>query len=586
MQAQTATTAESEVPNALPKALTGIQGLDEITFGGLPKGRPTLICGGPGCGKTLLAMEFLVRGATQFDEPGVCISFEETAAELSRNVASLGFDVDALVADRKLAIDYVYIERNLIEEAGEYDLEALFVRIAHAVESVGAKRVVLDSVEALFSGLSGESILRSELRRLFRWLKDRDLTAIVTAERGEGSLTRHGLEEYISDCVILLDHRVTDSVFTRRLRIVKYRGSTHGTNEFPFLIDRAGFSVLPVTSLDLNHAVSEERVSTGIATLDAMLGGQGYYRGSSVLVSGKAGTGKSSLAAQFVEAACARGELCIYFSFEESEQQMVRNMRSIGIDLGKWIERGLLQFRAIRPTTLGLEMHLVQMHAIINRFNSRVVVIDPATALLNSSSEAETTTMVLRLVDFLKSRQITALLTTLNDKTESLDQSGLNISSMVDTWLVLQEIEASGERNRGIYVLKSRGTAHSNQVREFLLTGHGVELRDVYLGGEGMLMGSARLFQEAKDTSEAVLLKQEIESRELLRERKRRAIEAQIAALQLELESEEQETQRWLAHQELKGKQLEEDRLAMAKSRSTNVREDNGNKGRMPRGRK
>lgn len=586
MQAHLVTTAESEVPNALPKAATGIQGLDEITCGGLPKGRPTLICGGPGCGKTLLAMEFLVRGATQFDEPGVCISFEETAAELSRNVASLGFDVDALVADRKLAIDYIYIERSLIEEAGEYDLEALFVRIAHAVESVGAKRVVLDSVEALFSGLSGESILRSELRRLFRWLKDRDLTAIVTAERGDGSLTRHGLEEYISDCVILLDHRVRDSVFTRRLRIVKYRGSTHGTNEFPFLIDRMGFSVLPVTSLDLNHAVSEERVSTGVASLDAMLGGQGFYRGSSVLVSGKAGTGKTSLAAQFVDAACARGELCIYFSFEESEQHVVRNMRSIEIDLGRWIENGLLQFRAVRATTLGLEMHLVQMHSIINRFDPRVVVIDPATALLNSSSETETKSMVLRLVDFLKSRQITAFLTTLTDKADAVDESGINISSMVDTWLVLQEIESSGERNRGIYILKSRGTAHSNQVREFLLTGHGVELRDVYLGGGGMLMGSARLFQEAKDASESALLRQDIESRELLQKRKRRAVEAQITALQLELESEEQETQRLVAHQEFKRQQLEEDRLAMAKSRSVNVPEDNRNKGRMKGGRK
>ncbi len=588
MQADTALITKSEAPNALPKAATGIQGLDEVTFGGLPRGRPTLICGGPGCGKTLLGMEFLVRGATQFDEPGVCISFEETAEELSRNVASLGFDVDALVAGGKLAIDYIFIERSLIEEAGEYDLEALFVRIAHAVQSVGAKRVVLDSIEALFSGLSGESILRSELRRLFRWLKDQNLTAIITAERGEGSLTRHGLEEYISDCVILLDHRVTESVFTRRLRIVKYRGTTHGTNEFPFLIDSTGFSVLPVTSLDLNHSVSEERVSTGVASLDDMLAGQGYYRGSSVLVSGKAGTGKSSLAAHFVNAACARGERCIYFSFEESEQQVVRNMRSIGIDLEQWIERGLLQFRAIRPTTLGLEMHLVRMHAIINRFDPRIVVIDPSTAMLNSSSELETRNMVLRLVDFLKSRQITALLTTLTDNDDSVDQSGMNISSMVDAWLVLQEVESSGERNRGIFVLKARGTAHSNQIREFLLTGHGVELRDVYLGREGMLMGSARLFQEAKDASEAALLRQDIESKELLRERKRRAIEAQIAALQLELESEEQETQRLIAHQELERKQLEEDQLAMARSRSVNVgaSEDNGSKGRMAGGRK
>jgi circadian clock protein KaiC len=432
-------------------------------------------------------MEFLVRGATEFEEPGVCISFDETAEEVSRNVASLGFAVDDLVAAGKLATDYIYIERSLIEETGEYDLEGLFVRLALALESIGAKRVLLDGVETLFAGLSNEAVLRSELRRLFRWLKDHGLTAIVTAERGTSSLTRHGLEEYISDCMILLDHRVSDSVFTRRLRIVKYRGSTHGTNEFPFLIDNTGFSILPVTSLGLNHAVSNERISSGIPALGAMLSGQGYYRGSSILVSGRAGTGKTSMAAHFAAAACARGERCIYFSFQESEQQVVRNMRSIGIDLERWIGRGLLQFLATRPRTLGIEMHLVNMYSVVRRFDPAVVVIDPATSLLNIAGQGETRSLLLRMLDFLKSRQITALLTTLTVGEDTLDQSGLCISSLVDAWLVLRDIENSGERNRGIHILKARGTAHSNQIREFLLTGHGVELRDVYRGRRGCL---------------------------------------------------------------------------------------------------
>jgi circadian clock protein KaiC len=559
------------LPSRLSKAPTGIQGLDEITLGGLPRGRTTLVCGGPGCGKTLLAMEFLVRGASQFEEPGVCVSFEENAEELARNVASLGFDVDALVAQGKLAIDYVFLERSLIEEAGDYDLEALFVRLAHAVESVGARRVVLDSIEALFAGLSNESILRSELRRLFRWLKDHNLSAIVTAERGEGSLTRYGLEEYLSDCVILLEHRVTEGVFTRRMRIVKYRGSTHGTNEFPFLIDHAGISVLPVTSLELKHAASLERLSTGISALDAMFGGKGYYRGSSILVSGKAGTGKSSLAAHLVNAACARGERCVYFSFEESEGQVVRNMSSIGIHLEHWIERGLLRFQATRATTLGLELHLVKMHAAVNEFRPGIVVVDPASALLNSSSQAETRGMILRLIDFLKINQTTALLTALVDESQHLEESAIQISSLVDAWIVLQEIESAGERNRALFILKARGLAHSNQIREFLLTNHGVELRDVYLGAAGMLMGSARVAQEAKDASETAAQRLELESRELLRERKRQAIRAQIAALELELEAENEVSSQSTAEQGRKLEKLEHDREAMARSRSLNL---------------
>ncbi|MBV8904980.1 MAG: circadian clock protein KaiC, partial [Acidobacteriia bacterium] len=425
-----------------------------------------------------------------------------------------------------------------------------------------------DSVEALFSGLTDEMILRSELRRLFHWLKERDLTAMVTAERGEGSLTRHGLEEYISDCVILLDHREAQGVFTRRMRIVKYRGSTHGTNEFPFLIDSTGFSVLPITSLELKHTVSDERVSSGIPALDLMLGGQGYYRGSTILISGKAGTGKTTIAAHFAAAACERGEQCVFFSFEESEKQMVRNMRSIGIDLGRWVDNGLLHFRATRPTTLGLEMHLVQMHTVVNRYKPSIVVIDPATALLGASIEEETKGMILRLIDFLKSREITALMTTLTDQAEVIEDSGMHVSSLVDAWLVLQEFENSGERNRGLYIIKARGTAHSNQIREFLLTDDGVELRDIYLGAEGMLMGSARVAQEAKDAAEAAQLAHEIETQRILRQRKRKAIEAQIAALQLELETEERESETGETQYEARLARLVQYREAMAQSRS------------------
>lgn len=558
-------------PDGLPKCPTGIQGLDEITFGGLPRGRPTLVCGGAGCGKTLLGMEFLVRGATEFGEPGVCLSFEETAEELATNVASLGFDVSGLVARKKLAIDYVSIERSLIEEAGEYDLEALFVRLGHAVESIGAKRVLLDSVEALFAGLENEAVLRSELRRLFRWLKEKRLTAVITGERGQNNLTRHGLEEYISDCVILLDHKVTETVLTRRLRIVKYRGSTHGTSEYPFLIESDGISVLPVTSADLKHAASNERVSTGVPALDTMFGGKGYYRGSSILVSGTAGTGKTSLTSQFVDAACARGEKCIFFSFEESANQIVRNMRSIGIDLGRWVDQGLLRFFAARPTTFGLEMHLVKIHKSIQEFDPSIVVVDPVTALVHSGTASETRGMLLRLVDFLKGKQITALMTTLTSGANVQEQTEVAISSLVDAWLLLRDIETGGERNRGLYILKARGLAHSNQIREFLLTDHGAEIREVYLGDAGLLTGSARVTQEAKDASAALRARQEIESRQFLLERKRKALEAQMAALQLELETEEQESRQLIAQEEMKLAKFEQDRDEMARSRSKNA---------------
>jgi circadian clock protein KaiC len=553
---------------SLPKSPTGIHGLDEITFGGLPSGRPTLVCGGPGCGKTLLGMEFLVRGATRFGEPGVCLSFEETAEELGANMASLGFDVAGLAAQKKLAIDYVQIERRLVEEAGEYDLEALFVRLAYAVESIGAKRVLLDNVESLFAGLSDESVLRAELRRLFRWLKDRGLTTIVTCERGERSLTRRGLEEYISDCVILLDHRVAENVFTRRLRIVKYRGSTHGTNEYPFLIDDTGFAVVPVTSAGLKHAAAEERISTGVAALDEMLGGQGIYRGSSVLISGTAGTGKTTLTAHFADAACARGERCLIFSFDESSEQMARNMRSIGIDLARWIDRGLLEFHAARPTMFGLETHLVGMHRLITNFQPANVVVDPVSSLLHSGSGNETRSMILRMVDFLKENGITAVLTALASGEAAPETTDLDISSLVDAWVLLRDIESGGERKRGIYVIKARGLPNSNQVREFLMTSRGVQLQDTCVGQGGVLTGSARLAQEARDRREEELASQALEMKRLATERKRRALEAQIAAFEAELQSEERELQQQIAEEELRRERVRAERREMAVSRS------------------
>ena len=476
----------------LPKSPSGIQGFDEITAGGLPTGRPTLVCGGAGCGKTLFGIEFLVRGATQFDEPGVFMSFEETNAELTINVASLGFDLEDLVKNKKIVLDHVHIERSEIEETGEYDLEALFIRLGYAIDSIGAKRVVLDTIESLFAGLPNQLILRAELRRLFRWLKDKGVTAIITGERGDETLTRQGLEEYVSDCVIMLDHRVTEQTSTRRLRIVKYRGTTHGTNEYPFLIDETGFSVLPVTSLGLEHIVSNERISSGIEALDDMLEGKGYYRGSTVLVSGTAGIGKTSTAAHFAEAACKRGERVLYFCFEESPSQLMRNMLSIGIKLEPWVRKGLLKFQASRPTLYGLEMHLAVTHKVVNEFKPDVVILDPINTFFIGDKEFEVKTLIMRIVDFLKVNQITALFTSLTPAECNRESSDVGISSLIDTWLLLRDIELNGERNRGMYVLKSRGMANSNQIREFVLTNHGVELRDVYIGASGMLTGSAR----------------------------------------------------------------------------------------------
>ncbi len=536
--------SETSPHAGFPKCPTGIRGLDEITGGGLPRGRPTLVCAGAGCGKTLLAAEFLVRGAEEFGEPGVFVAFEETEAELKANVASLGFDLAGLIRRKRLVVDYVYIERSEIEETGEYDLEGLFVRLNHAIDSVGAKRVVLDTLEALFAGLPNEAILRAELRRLFRWLKDKGVTAIITAERGREQLTRHGLEEYVSDCVILLDHRVHDQIATRHLRVVKYRGSLHGTNEFPFLIGDDGISVLPITSLGLNHEVSSARIPTGIPRLDAMLGGRGFFRGSSILLTGTPGTGKTSVAACFAEAAARRGDRVLFFSFEESPNQIVRNMRSIGLRLAPLVKSGLLRFHATRPTLYGLEMHLATMFKEIAEFKPHVVVMDPITSLLVAGTDSETKGMVTRLVDYLKAGQITSLFTSLTHGGHALQQSEIAMSSLMDSWLLLQDLEGNGERNRVLYVIKARGMAHSNQVREFLISSHGVDLVDAYIGPSGVLTGSARAAQTAREKAEALADQQEAARRKRELVSKRSALERQIAGLRSEHEAGAEELRR------------------------------------------
>jgi circadian clock protein KaiC len=547
---------------SLPKAQTGISGLDEITLGGLPRGRPSLVCGAAGCGKTLLAMEFLLRGAEQYGEHGVFMAFEETEQDLAQNVRSLGFDLDRMVADGKISVDYVRVERTEIEETGEYDLEGLFLRLGLAIDAVGAKRVVLDTLETLFGGFTNQALLRSELRRLFRWLKDKGVTAIITGERGEGQLTRQGLEEYVSDCVILLDHRVHEQVSTRRLRIVKYRGSTHGTNEYPFLIDENGIHVLPLSSLQLNHPASNERISSGVPRLDTMLGGDGFYRGSTVLVSGTAGTGKTTISAHFAHATCARGERCLYLAFEESPQQLVRNMKSIGVDLGAAMKKGLLRLEASRPTLYGIEAHLAVIHKIVAEFEPTVVILDPISNFATAGTETDAQAMLLRLIDFLKSRQITAMFVHLTSGGSSWEKTDVGVSSLIDTWILLRDIELAGERNRGIYVLKSRGMKHSNQIREFLITSEGIRLEDVYIGPEGVLTGSMRAAQEDRERAAMLVRAQEIERKQRDLARKRAALEAQIAALRVEFEAVEDESKIVSEQDRAREQQLTDDRTA------------------------
>jgi circadian clock protein KaiC len=531
----------------LPKASTGISGLDDVTGGGLPRGRPTLVCGPAGCGKTLLAMEFLVRGITQFDEPGVFVSFEEPVDDLIANVGSLGFDLAKHVADGKLVIDHVSVAGTELEETGDWDLEGLFLRLGAAIDQVGAKRVVIDTIETLFGAFSDATVLRSELRRLFGWLKDRGVTAVITGERGDGTLTRHGIEEYVSDCVIVLDHRVTEQASTRRLRILKYRGSLHGTNEYPFLISESGLSVLPITSSGAQHRVSTERITTGVPRLDAMLGDGGFYRGSTVLVNGTSGTGKSTLAAQFCDATCSRGERVMYFAFEEAEAEIVRNMASVGIDLGRWVDAGLLEFRCFRPSLLGLEAHLFAMQKGVTDFEPAVVIMDPVSDLLRIGTEADVSALLTRQVDFLKARGVTALFTSLNSLGEPA-KADQQMASLVDTWLLVKTLEGNGELNRVLYVLKARGMAHSNQIREFLLTDNGIELADVYVGPQGVLTGSARQAQEAQELSDGASRAHDLEQRQANLERRREAVEAQTTAMWREFKDEADVVARLLSH--------------------------------------
>ena len=573
-----ATRSVSTFGSSIKKCPTGIQGLDEITGGGLPRGRPSLVCGGAGCGKTLLAMEFLVRGARDFGEPGVFVSFEEPVADLAANFASLGFDLQGLTARRKLILDYVYIERSEIEETGAYDLSGLFIRLEQSIDAVGAKRVALDTLEALFAGLADEALLRAELRRLFRWLKQKGVTAIITGERGDGTLTRHGLEEYVADCVIMLDHRVVNQVSTRRLRVVKYRGSLHGTNEYPFLVDNHGLTVLPISSLGLAHSASRQRVSSGIPGLDAMLEGRGYYRGSSVLVSGPPGSGKTTLAGHFAAAACSRGERCLWFAFEESAGQIERNLRSIGLDLARWRKAGRLLFHAVRPTAYGLEMHLALMDKLANEFKPTVVVIDPVSNLISVNTVLDVSAMLTRLIDYFKMRQVTALFTALVTRGGNEERTEESISSLMDTWLLLRDIESSGERNRGLYVLKARGMAHSNQIREFTMTGHGIELLEPYLGPAGALMtGTARAMQAARDVAEELDQRQAGQRRRRERQRKILTLRGQLAELQAELDGETEALALADQQQQQRDRFRREGRAEVAGLRRVSARSASGN---------
>ena len=538
-------------PATLGKSPSGIKGLDEITGGGLPTGRPTLICGAAGCGKTLMAAEFVVRGAAQYNEPGAIILFEETAEELTANMRSIGYDLDAMQSQGQLALDFIRVDPAELIETGSYDLEGLFIRIGHAIDSVGAKRVALDTIETLFSDIANHAILRAELRRLFRWLKDRGVTAVITGERGEKALTRYGLEEYVADCVILLDHRIVDQVSTRRLRVVKYRGSAHGTNEYPFLIGARGISVLPITSLTLDHEVFSERVSTGINGLDMMLGGAGVYRGSSLLISGTPGTGKSSIAAAFVDAACARGERAILFAYEESRNQLVRNMQSIGIKLQRWIDKGLLQIEATRPTLQGLEQHLVHMYNLVNEFKPSVVAVDPISNLTSHQNDADLSLTLMRLIDFLKTQGTTALFTSLNAESTNTPGSQLGVSSLMDSWLWLNNIAFNGERTRTLQVLKSRGMPHSNQVREFVFSNHGVDLIDVYMFGDQVLTGTARVVHEAQVQATSALRERDHERRMRDLTDRRKAVDAQIAALNVAEQEREGQVKFEIAREKL-----------------------------------
>ncbi|AMA60785.1 MULTISPECIES: circadian clock protein KaiC [unclassified Bradyrhizobium] len=549
----------------ITKSPTGIEGFDDLTLGGLPTGRPSLVCGSAGCGKTLFASTFLFNGARLYGEPGVFVTFEERPVDIVANVESLGFDLQGLIDQSKIHIEHIAIDPSEVAEIGDYDLEALFLRLEFAVDQIGAKRIVLDTIESLFSAFSNPAILRAEIRRLFDWLKQKGLTAVITGERGDGSLTRQGLEEYVSDCVILLDHRVDNQISTRRLRIVKYRGTAHGTNEYPFLIDEDGFSVLPVSSLGLGHQVFDERISTGVPDLDAMLTGGGFYRGSSILLTGVAGSGKSSLACMMADAACARGERALYLSFEESEAQTVRNMRSIGTDLARWLKKGQMRYIATRPTFYSLEMHLAIMLREIGRFKPQLVVLDPISAFTGSADIAEVQAMLLRIVDYLKSNGITAVFTHLANVQQAETDAGL--SSLMDGWILLLNREANGEFNRELYLLKARGIAHSNQVREFVMSSSGIHLLEPYLGEGGALTGSARRNEEARARRTEVSRQAEVARlQDQVTQRRRRAL-AQIESLKADIDADEAELNRLVSAEHHYLQQSRDDAAAMARGR-------------------
>ncbi|AWM03869.1 circadian clock protein KaiC [Bradyrhizobium amphicarpaeae] len=555
--------------DGITKSTTGIEGFDDLTLGGLPTGRPTLVCGSAGCGKTLFASTFLFNGAKIYDEPGVFVTFEERPVDIVANVESLGFDLQGLIDRSKIHIEHIAIDPSEVAEIGDYDLEALFLRLEFAVDQIGAKRIVLDTIESLFSAFSNPAILRAEIRRLFDWLKQKGLTAVITGERGDGSLTRQGLEEYVSDCVILLDHRVENQISTRRLRIVKYRGTAHGTNEYPFLIDEDGFSVLPVSSLGLGHKVFDERISTGVPDLDAMLTGGGFYRGSSILLTGVAGSGKSSLACMMADAACQRGERALYLSFEESEAQTVRNMKSIGTNLDKWLKQGQLRYIAARPTFYSLEMHLAIMLREINRFKPRLVVLDPISAFTDSADIAEVQAMLLRIVDYLKSNGITAVFTHLASVEQAETDAGL--SSIMDGWILLLNREANGEFNRELYLLKARGISHSNQVREFVMSNSGIHLLEPYLGEGGALTGSARRNEEARARRAETERQTEVARvQDQVTQRRRRAL-AQIEALNADIEADEAELKRLMTAEEIYQQQSRENTAALARGRGLDL---------------
>ena len=568
LDANTASPAPAVSLRTLDKSPTGIDGFDAITGGGLPRGRPTLVCGDAGAGKSLFALQFLANGAKSCDEPGVYLAFEEGRADIVANVRSLDIDLDDLERDGKILIDAIKLEPENIVETGEFDLEALMVRLAWAVQKIGAKRVALDTVEALFSAFNNNAgLVRSELRRLFRWLKENELTAVITGERGDGRMTRFGIEEYVSDCVVLLDHRVVDEVSTRRLRVTKYRGSAHGANEFPFLIGDRGIEVLPITSLGLKHVVSEERFPSGIPGLDEMLGGEGFYRGSSILVSGSSGTCKTTMAATISDAACRRGETVLFFGFEESEAQVLRNMRSVGLDLARWTDAGLLRFHCQRPTSLGLEAHLAMMRKEIAESSPRLVVIDPISSLARSGTALDVNSMLVRQMDYLKSAGISALFTALVDSADK-ERTNQDISSLVDTWLLVENLEGNGERNRGMYVLKSRGMPHSNQIREFLVSGSGISLVPAYLGPGGVLTGSARAVQEAAEEAARVQAQAEAADRAAALSRRRSVVEAQVAALWAAYQDEVEQVERLGSRQRELSQVAAQRRREMAERRS------------------